>query len=55
MRKRKNYGLFSLFGVLIIFFVALGLSIWYAIFQYNLCYPEVSDSFWYCFQHAFGG
>lgn len=30
----------------------LGFAIWYGFFQFNLCYPEVSDNFWYCLQHA---
>lgn len=29
-------------------------SVIYAHWQFQLCYPEVSDSWWYCFQHAVG-
>ena len=40
--------------VFIILFVVLvmALGIRYAIWQFNLCYPEVSNSIWYCLQHA---
>jgi hypothetical protein len=37
--------------VLVILLIA-GLFIGYSIWQYNLCYPEVSDSVWYCLRHA---
>jgi len=29
-------------------------GIWYAYFQFNLCYPEISNNFWYCLKHAIG-
>lgn len=41
--------------IAIVFTVVLViLSAWYSYYQYQLCYPEVSNSFWYCFQHAVG-
>jgi len=40
--------------IILVLAILMGLGIWYAVFQFNLCYPEVSDSWWYCFQHAFG-
>lgn len=43
--------------ILIILLILLAIlaiigGIWYAQFQFDLCYPEVSDSWWYCLQHA---
>jgi hypothetical protein len=38
--------------VILIIFIMAALGIWYAVWQYNLCYPEVSSSVWYCLQHA---
>ena len=35
--------------------VFLAVSIIWGIYQFRLCYGNVSDSWWYCFQHAFGG
>lgn len=29
------------------------LSISWGVYQFNLCYPEVSDSVLYCLQHSF--
>ena len=35
--------------LIIAFLVLIGL---YVNWQFNLCYPEVSDNVWYCIQHA---
>jgi hypothetical protein len=37
--------------LLLALFVILG--IWWGVYQFNLCYPEISDSVLYCLQHAF--
>lgn len=37
---------------IIFFSILIGLGIAYTIWQYCLCYPEVSKSVWYCLQHA---
>ena len=50
MKTKLKYLLLS-----VLFVAFMALSVMYAIFQYNLCYPEVSNSTWYCIQHAFGG
>ena len=42
-------------AVIIVVVILFALGILYQVYQFNLCYPEVSDSWWYCFQHAFGG
>lgn len=52
-RKKEVSGTLVLQIVLTILFMACALA--WGIWQYNLCYPEVSDSIWYCIQHAFGG
>jgi hypothetical protein len=38
--------------LILVFVIVIGLAIWYAIWQYNLCYPKVSDGVWYCLRHA---
>jgi len=51
--KRKNYGPPPELLLAIIFaIIMIGLGIWYTVWQFNLCYPEISDNFWYCLQHA---
>jgi hypothetical protein len=41
------------FGMVFIVLILI-LSIWYSFWQFGLCYHHVTDSWWYCFQHAFG-
>jgi len=50
MKLKPKYLLLGL-----LFGIVTAASVMYAIWQYNLCYPEVSSSTWYCIQHAFGG
>lgn len=38
-------------GVLLVVVLLVG-QIVYSLWQFGLCYPEVSSSWWYCFQHA---
>ena len=38
--------------MLTVVIVLVVLGLWYAKFQFDLCYPEVSNSIWYCIQHA---
>jgi len=41
--------------LMIVFFILVVVGgIWYAKFQFDLCYPDVSQNFWYCLQHAIG-
>jgi hypothetical protein len=41
--------------VAIVFIAIMACSFSYSYWQFDLCYPEVSDSVWYCLQHAWGG
>lgn len=55
MHKRNSLkGLVTILAVFTTIVIIIVLSIWYSVWQFQLCYPEVSTSFWYCFQHAFG-
>ena len=38
--------------VLVLFLIPI-LAILWGIYQFNLCYPEISDSVLYCLQHSF--
>ena len=49
----KKLAKFVLAVLFVVFVIALGVV--YYIWQFNLCYPEVSDSIWYCLQHASSG
>ena len=40
--------------IVLVIVVLATCSISYSYWQFDLCYPEVSDSVWYCVQHAFG-
>jgi len=37
--------------ILALIMIVIGSMAWY-VWQYNLCYPEVSLNIWYCLQHA---
>lgn len=55
LKHRQRQANIQALVALTIAIIILVLSFWYSWYQYQLCYPEVSDSFWYCFQHAAGG
>ena len=38
--------------IVLVSVVLFALWVWYAKFQFDLCFPEVSTSIWYCLQHA---
>lgn len=49
--NKKEKTTIVLYAVFI--FLLIGATIIYVRWQFNLCYPDVSDSVWYCLQHAF--
>jgi len=51
MSEETKYNL--IIAVVVLLFLAAGIA--YGVWQFKLCYGNVSDSWWYCFQHAFGG
>jgi len=54
MYIKPKRSIVSFIVAIVLFVVILIAGIWYQVWQYQLCYPEVSTSFWYCWQHAFG-
>lgn len=40
--------------ILVIAILAIIGGWWYAKFQFDLCYVEITPDFWYCLQHAMG-
>jgi hypothetical protein len=42
----------TILGIIFIIIVVAGLIAWDSIWKFNLCYPDASDSFLYCFQYA---
>jgi hypothetical protein len=50
----NKYGKLKGYSILLLFIVVICLSIWYRVYQYNICYPNVSNNVFYCIQHAFG-
>ncbi|KKM67015.1 hypothetical protein LCGC14_1475310 [marine sediment metagenome] len=37
--------------IIISVLVLIGIA-WFAVWQFGLCYPTISSSWWYCLKHA---
>jgi hypothetical protein len=46
--RRRNHKLLITIIMWLVYSLAAAL---YIRWQFNLCYPEVSESFWFCLQH----
>jgi len=52
MKIRVSEIIGKIIGALVLAALVVG-SIAFSIWQFELCYPEVSDNIWYCIQHAY--
>ena len=48
--EKRQIIIYAIFIILL-----LVCAYFYIRWQFNLCYPDVSDSIWYCLQHALFG
>lgn len=54
-RRRHRNKMFLLIGFLIFTIVVCAWNIYYVVWQFQLCYPEVSESWWFCYHIATRG